>query len=84
MKYTVVWVKSAEEEATRLWMECGNREEISQAVDAVDSLLQRQPYEGESRGNVSDRVLWIEPVAVAFEVFEGDCIVRVKRIWLTR
>lgn len=84
MKFTVVWVASAENEATRYWTERANRNEIGEAIDLIDTTLQRQPFVGESRGQMTDRVWLVDPVGVSFEVHEDDCKVVVTGLWLTR
>jgi hypothetical protein len=81
MKYTVVYRPSAEGNLANLWTEGPDRQAIARAADEIDARLATQPHvEGESRSQ-STRVLFVEPLAVLFEVSEPDRMVYVLKTW---
>ena len=84
MKYTVIWREDAEATATQLWTDAETRierEAISEAVNRIDATLHQTPYDGESRSSASERLLWIQPIAVMYDVIEGDGKVEVIKVW---
>jgi hypothetical protein len=84
MKYTVVWVPTAEQELAALWMDAANRAAVTRASHAIDRLLGRDPLgEGESRPGGS-RVLLVPPLGALYEVSPENCMVRVLHVWSFR
>jgi len=81
MKFTVVWIPSAEHELAELWMGAPDRQEVRDAADRIDAALAETPMAlGESRsGNV--RILFAYPLGVEFEVLARDRRVRVLSVW---
>jgi len=68
MKWTVLWLRSVEEDLATLWTNAPDRGEIAAAADAIDAALQRDPEAlGESRGGVT-RIAFHKPLAVLFDV----------------
>lgn len=81
MNYTVVWIPEAEAEIARLWSDGVGRSEIAAAVDAMDLLLGRAPYDvGESRDG-NRRILLVRPLGVSYVVKDDDRIVQVNKVW---
>ena len=81
MTYTVLWAPAAERKLAELWMDASRRRELSDAANAIDLRLGAAPLdEGESREK-GRRILLVPPLAVTFEVFPGDCLVRVLHVW---
>jgi plasmid stabilization system protein ParE len=81
MKYTIVWSVGAERELARLWLDTAVRDAITQAAYAIESALTVEPSEvGESRPP-GRRIFISTPLAVVFEVFEADRIVRILELW---
>jgi hypothetical protein len=79
--YTVRWKRTALDTLTELWLQSGNRSEINNAVEEIDRLLARQPYDcGESRSE-SFRVLFCKPLGVFFTVDDAANTVDVLRVW---
>lgn len=84
MKYTVIWVPTAEQELAALWMDAANREAVTRASHTIDYLLGRDPLgEGEPRPG-GGRVLLVPPLGVLYEVSPDDCLVRVLHVWAFR
>ncbi len=81
MKYTVVWVPAALMELATVWNDADDRGAVAAASDEIDRQLGRVPGAlGESRGgNVG--VLFLDPLAIDFEVVEDDCLVTVLAVW---
>ena len=79
MKWTVTWTEEAEEELTNLWLRATNKRAISQSSDRIEQELKRDAdKKGKDVGR--HRVLHIPPLAVAFELFPDDRIVRVIQV----
>lgn len=83
MKYTVVWIESAEAELARIWTASANREAVRAAADEIDASLRIRPRDvGESRAD-EFRVLLIAPIAVNYSVNDEDAMVVVAEVWQT-
>lgn len=81
MTYTVLWTPSAESELARLWTTAADRAQLTNAADALDAALARDPRAlGESRGGET-RIAVEPPLAVLFDIDEDDRIVRVWDLW---
>lgn len=81
MKYTVLWLPDVERELTEIWLASADRDEISDATSRIESLLRLRPIkEGESR-DMNQRILFVAPLAVTYEVREADRLVQVTSIW---
>ena len=81
MTYTVLWGASAERGLAEIWMNAGDRQAVTDAADAIDSLLHTVPMEvGESRiANV--RILIVSPLSVYYDVHQEDRRVAVWAVW---
>ncbi len=81
MKYTVVWIPSAEQDLAELWLIATDRAAVTQAANEIDRLLRHDPeQQGESRSD-GVRVLLVAPLGVQFEVLSDDRLVRVLHVW---
>jgi hypothetical protein len=81
MKYTVVWIRAAEDELARLWTEAADRDAVRAAADRIDAALKSDPEQlGESRTGTI-RVAFDFPVGVFFHVNDQDRLVTVLRVW---
>jgi hypothetical protein len=79
--FTVVWVIRAEHELAALWLASADRAAVTRATHEIEQRLHRHPQEeGESRG-VDQRVTFVPPLGVLFEVDEDDRIVWVLQVW---
>jgi hypothetical protein len=82
MKYTVIWLKAALDLLAELWVNASNRQEITDAANAIDAQLRIDPYAySESRTTDSQRILIYPPLGIAFEVSDADCLVTVYAVW---
>lgn len=81
MTYTVVWRPSAERTLAEIWTTADDRQTVTDAANAIDSLLRATPIEvGESRvANV--RILTVLPLSVYYDVHEDDRLVAVWAVW---
>ena len=83
MTYTVLWKSDAEDQLARLWMDAENRNAVRRAADKIDQLLGDDPLkQGESR-SAGVRVMFVDPLAVFYQVQEQDRTVWVARVWST-
>ena len=84
MKYTVEWKPVAEAHLTDLWQQGPDRAAVAAAADWLDAELAKNPHGiGESRdGNV--RIVFVEPLAALFEVFDSTSRVDVLKVWRPR
>lgn len=81
MKYTVVWVRSAENELAAIWLDAADRDLITASALDIDARLAVGPEnEGESRGQ-NLRILIARPLVVTFAVVSADRLVRVLDVW---
>lgn len=84
MKYTVVWIPSAERRLTEIWLESSDREAVTLAARHIDRDLETRPLDvGESRESVR-RIILSGPLGVAYSIREDDMLVRVLRVWPIR
>jgi hypothetical protein len=80
MIYTVLWRPLAEQQLAQLWNNAADRKTVTSAADTIDSVLRRDPHsKGESRSG-ANRVLFVPPLLVLFEVLEQDRTVYVKAV----
>ena len=81
MKFTVLWVPSAERQLAQLWLDAEDRSSVRDAADRLDAALgERADSLGESRSpNV--RIAFAPPLAIEFEVLEQDRTVYVLAVW---
>ena len=80
MTFTVVWKPSVKKRLAAIWLDAQNKREVTEAANAIDSLLRQMPLRiGESRSG-SLRILVLRPLVVLYEVSEDDCRVEVLSI----
>lgn len=81
MKYTVVYLPSAEQQLADLWLKAANPSAVSLAADKIDRLLRDDPLSvGESRVSTL-RILVEEPISVVYDVHKEDLVVKVWAVW---
>ncbi len=82
MKYTVVWLKAAQDLLATIWLNSANRQDIADAANVIDAQLRVDPYAySESRSTENDRILLFPPLGVAFDVSDADRLVTVYAVW---
>ena len=84
MRYTVVWVPSAEDDLAIIWMDATDRSAVASAADRIDGLLREDPHHqgGPHYGEVL--TLTVSPLGIDFEVLEDDRLVKVLTVWKAR
>ncbi len=81
MKYTVVYLPSAEQQLADLWLKAANPAAVTQASDKIDQLLKNDPLSvGESRVT-NLRIVFEDPIAAIYDVREADSVVKVWAVW---
>lgn len=83
MIFFVVWTQAALNELADLWVRGDSilRKQITAAANAIDEELKLKPDEkGESRGN-DDRVFFVYPLGVQFDIDHSRSTVRVFHLW---
>jgi hypothetical protein len=81
-RYTVTWVKSAQNELATIWTQATDRQAVTDAADAIDRELSVDaPTKGQP---VSEglRALVIDPLRVLFSASEPDRLVEVSNVAL--
>jgi hypothetical protein len=85
MRYTVVWLSSAQNRLASLWTnaDASDRPAITSAANRIDQQLAHDPASaGESRSQ-GRRLLFVLPLAVVFKVYEPDrkvVVLSVRRV----
>ena len=80
MKYTVVYVPSAEDQLAEIWMAATDREAVTVASDRIDRTLADDPADAGESCPDGYRVLIELPLVVYFHILEADRMVRVLRV----
>ncbi len=84
--YQVVWLQTALNELTMIWMQADAnlRQAITTAATGIDQLLVTDPYgQGESRDR-GRRFLYVPPMGITFEVARQQQVVRILHVWVVR
>jgi len=79
MRYTVVWLPSAQDELADIWIQAADRQAITAAAHRIDRTLAR---DADRKGQIfhQHRVLIDAPLAVTFSVSVADCLVTVTQV----
>ena len=81
MTYTVVWRPSAEQTLAEIWTSAADRQMVTDAANAIDTLLRAEPLDvGESRA-ANTRILTVLPLSVYYDLHEDDRLVAVWAVW---
>jgi hypothetical protein len=79
MRYTVVWLRDAENRLADLYNRAADKRPVTDACNRIDVLLREDPEKvAEPFGKFY--VLTVEPLSVLFHVDPGDCMVRVVSV----
>lgn len=82
MKWTVIWQPSAERMPAELWVKANAKKVISQAANLADAMLRNSPQEhGESRNGL-ERILFVFPLCILYEVIPDDMKVIVTNVYI--
>lgn len=76
MRYTVVWVRTAERRLTELYNQAADKQAVTDSANRIDRELRNDP---DTKGKSFGRFFAYEddPLAVLYEVDPGDRMVRV-------
>jgi plasmid stabilization system protein ParE len=80
MRYTVVWLPSAEEELAHIWNGAVDRQAVSRAADEIEVLL-RTSSQARGGNDEGTDAFTIFPLAVIFEVSPDDRKVTVLEVF---
>lgn len=75
----MVWLPGAENALATLWTPTPLRRAISEACNAIDALLRKDPY-AHATGVDNYFSVRVNPLVVLFEVREADRVVRVIEV----
>jgi hypothetical protein len=79
-RYTVTWHPTMEQRLADLWMATSDRGAMTAATDEIDSTLAADPFRvGESRSE-NQRVWFVPPLVIIYEVSEDDRLVTVQDV----
>ena len=79
MRYTVVWIPSAEARLADLWLRAVDRQAVTDSSNRIDCELAENAHtKGVTWGPF--RAYFDDPLAVLFIVDPGDCMVEVVQV----
>jgi plasmid stabilization system protein ParE len=82
MRFTVVYLPSAESDLAGVWMHAPNAKAVSAAANAIDQLLATDAHLRGSPHSGPTRILLEKPLGVLFDVSEPDRLAKVWAVWL--
>jgi plasmid stabilization system protein ParE len=84
MTFAITWSEAAIQDLAAIWLHVSARTALNNAANEIDRLLARNPqHQGESRpGN--ERVIYVGPLGVRYDVVVDDLRVTVGAVWLIR
>lgn len=83
-RYTVTWVKSAEDDLARIWMASSQQQAVADAADAIDARLAEDPDCQGSEVAEGLRRLRVMPLEVLYSVLDQDRVVEVANVRLVQ
>ena len=84
--FRVFWHRDALAELARVWTDAENseRQAITAAAREIDQLLTRSPETvGESREG-TERIAFVDPLGLVYDVYPSQQLVRVDQVWHLR
>jgi hypothetical protein len=79
-RYTVTWSPGAEKRLADLWLTATDHDAVTWASNHAEIVLARDPHAvGESRAE-DDRIWFIRPLVVYYEVRDADRLVRISDV----
>src|SRR5262245_42939321 len=81
-RYTVVWLKSAQDKLAQFWLDASDQQGLADAADSIDSSLANDPT---SKGtHLSEGLYSLDrpPLRVLYSVSEADRLVEVADVRL--
>jgi hypothetical protein len=83
MKYTVVWLKAAQDHLADTWVSAPDKAAVTAASNAIDAILEQNPYANSKSRPGGDRVMYVSPLGVAYTVNDTNRMVAVWEVWRT-
>ena len=80
IRYTVVWLKGAQDELTEIWIDASDRNVVAIAADAIDLQLAEDANAKGIEISEGLRAFFAPPLRVLFAVREADRVVEVLRV----
>jgi hypothetical protein len=79
MKFTVVWVPTAQAQLANWWMQAADRQAVTDSANRIDQELQQ---DADKKGTPFGPFLALfdDPLSVLYTVDLGDCMVRVIQV----
>ena len=81
MKWTVLWTPSAEKHLAAVWLASADRNAVTSASHAIDTILAEDPENKGHENFDTVRTLVVWPLGVDFEAIAADRIVYVLSVW---
>jgi hypothetical protein len=84
--FRVEWVQIALDELTNIWMQADSslRKAITSSTHMIDRELQDNPFQQSEFRDDEERVLFVYPLGVQFEVDLQERIIWVLHVWRFR
>jgi plasmid stabilization system protein ParE len=79
-RYTVVWLRDAEDDLAELWVGAADRNAVTAAARVIDGELSRDAATKGVEVAEGLRAYFAPPIRVLFTVDDGDRIVEVARV----
>jgi plasmid stabilization system protein ParE len=79
VRYTVVWLPSAQDELALIWTQATDRQAVADAADEIDRFLRLYPLSGAQESGDNWRLV-VEPLEVVYVVSPDDRLVQVIRV----
>lgn len=81
MTYTVEWLPAAEQDLADLWNNAPDRGAVTAAANALDDILAYDPLSAGEGREGDRRILFVEPLAILYEVDAANQHVTVLDVW---
>jgi len=81
MNFTVIWIREAEDDLTRIWLQAVDRTVIAKAAHEIEAQLKIAPLQvGESRSG-GQRVIFSSPLGASYVCSQDDRADYVIDVW---
>jgi len=76
-RYTVVWLRSAQDELADLWTDADDRSAVSSATNAIDVQLSEDAHQKGIELSEGLRAFFVPPLRILFAVREDDYLAEI-------
>jgi len=80
MRYTVVWLPSAQNVLADIWNQASDRQAVADAANGIDVALGADAHQKGRPFRGQRRTLRISPLGVVFTADPGDCMATVLKV----